>query len=110
GEAYYERCRQIMQEFAEAEGSIMQLQSEPAGLLRTTSTSEFGQLLLGAVVGEFVGRYPNLQVDVELTSRHIDAVEEGVDIAIQLGRPQDSSLVARPLLLSPRQPVASPGD
>ncbi|MDX9686732.1 MULTISPECIES: LysR family transcriptional regulator [Halopseudomonas] len=108
GEAYYERCRQIMQEFAEAEEAIMQLQSEPTGLLRITSTIEFGQLLLGAVVGEFVGRYPNLQVDVELTSRHIDPVEEGVDIAIQLGRPQDSSLVARPLLLSPRQLFASP--
>src|SRR5690554_1256971 len=81
GEAYYERCRQIMQEFAEAEEAIMQLQSEPTGLLRITSTIEFGQLLLGAVVGEFVGRYPNLQVDVELTSRHIDPVEEGVDIA-----------------------------
>ncbi len=108
GQAYYERCRQIMQEFAEAEEAIMQLQSEPTGLLRITSPIEFGQLFLGSVVGEFVRRYPALQVEVELTTRVVDPVEEGVDIAIQLGRPQDSSLVARPMLLSPRQLFASP--
>lgn len=108
GQAYYERCRQIMQEFAEAEEAIMQLQSEPTGLLRITSTIEFGQLILGSVVGEFVRRYPSVQVEVELTTRVVDPVEEGVDIAIQLGRPQDSSLVARPMLLSPRQLFASP--
>ncbi|GGI93602.1 LysR family transcriptional regulator [Halopseudomonas pertucinogena] len=108
GEAYYERCRQIMQEFAEAEEAIMQLQSEPTGLLRITSTIEFGQLFLGGVVGDFMRRYPSLQVEVELTTRAVDPVQEGIDIAIQLGRPQDSSLVARPMLLSPRQLFASP--
>ncbi|MFA5678269.1 MAG: LysR substrate-binding domain-containing protein [Pseudomonas sp.] len=108
GQAYYERCRQIMQEFAEAEEAIMQLQSEPTGLLRITSPIEFGQLFLGNVIGDFVRRYPALQVEVELTTRVVDPVEEGVDIAIQLGRPQDSSLVARPMLLSPRQLFASP--
>lgn len=108
GQAYYDRCRQIMQEFAEAEEAIMQLQSEPTGLLRVTSPIEFGQLFLGNVIGEFVRRYPALQLEVELTTRVVDPVEEGVDIAIQLGRPQDSSLVARPMLISPRQLFASP--
>ena len=108
GQVYYERCRQIMQEFAEAEEAIMQMQSEPTGLLRITSPIEFGQLFLGSVVGSFIRRYPALKVEVELTTRVVDPVEEGVDIAIQLGHPQDSSLVARSLLLSPRQLFASP--
>lgn len=108
GQTYYERCRQIMQEFAEAEEAIMQLQSEPTGLLRITSSIEFGQLILGSVVGAFSSRYPALQLEVELTTREVDPVEEGVDIALQLGRPQDSSLVARSMLLSPRQLFASP--
>ena len=108
GQVYYERCRQIMQEFAEAEEAIMQLQSEPTGLLRITSPIEFGQLFLGNVVGSFVRRYPAVQVEVELTTRVVDPLEEGVDIAIQLGHPQDSSLVARAMLLSPRQLFASP--
>lgn len=108
GQAYYERCRQIMQEFAEAEQAIMQLQSEPTGLLRVSSPIEFGQLFLGGVVGEFMCRYPAIRVDVELTTRVVNPVEEGVDIVIHLGRPQDSSLVARAILASPRQLYASP--
>lgn len=108
GQAYYERCRQIMQEFAEAEQAIMQLQREPTGLLRVTSPIEFGQLFLGGVVGEFMCRYPAIHVEVELTTRVVNPVEEGVDIAIHRGRPQDSSLVARSMLASPRQLYASP--
>ncbi|WP_373186406.1 LysR family transcriptional regulator [Halopseudomonas sp.] len=108
GQAYYERCRQIMQEFAEAEQAIMQLQSEPTGLLRISSPIEFGQLFLGRVVGEFMRRYPAIQVEVELTTRTIDPVEEGIDVVIHRGRLQDSSLVARPMMTSPRQLFASP--
>lgn len=108
GQAYYERCRQIMQEFAEAEQAIMQLQKEPTGLLRISSPIEFGQLFLGGVIGEFMRRYPAIQVEVELTTRTVDPVEEGVDVAIHRGRPQDSSLVARPMMSSPRQLFASP--
>jgi DNA-binding transcriptional LysR family regulator len=108
GQAYYERCRQIMQEFSEAEQAIMQLQREPTGLLRVSSPIEFGQLFLGGVVGEFMRSYPAIQVEVELTTRTVDPVEEGVDVVIHLGRPQDSSLVARRLMTSPRQLYASP--
>lgn len=108
GQAYYERCRQIMQEFSEAEQAIMQLQREPTGLLRVSSPIEFGQLFLGGVVGEFMRSYPAIQVEVELTTRAVDPVEEGVDVVIHLGRPQDSSLVARRLMTSPRQLYASP--
>ncbi|UJJ31759.1 LysR family transcriptional regulator [Halopseudomonas maritima] len=108
GQAYYERCRQIMQEFAEAEQAIMQLQREPTGLLRVSSPIEFGQLFLGGVVGQFMRAYPAIQVEVELSTRTVDPVEEGVDVVIHLGRPQDSSLVARRLMTSPRQLYASP--
>ncbi|PAU89084.1 LysR family transcriptional regulator [Pseudomonas sp. WN033] len=108
GQAYYERCRQIMQEFSEAEQAIMQLQREPTGLLRISSPIEFGQLFLGKVVGEFMRCYPAIQVEVELTTRTVDPVEEGVDIVIHRGRLPDSSLVARPLISSPSQLYASP--
>lgn len=108
GQAYYERCRQIMQEFAEAEEAIKQLHSEPAGLLRVSSPIEFGQLFLGSVIGDFVRRYPAIQLEVELTTRIVDPVEEGVDIVIHRGRPQDSSLVTRSMMSSPRQLFASP--
>lgn len=108
GQAYYERCRQIMLDFAEAEQAVMQLQQEPSGLLRITMPIEFGQLFLGRVLGEFMRQYPQINAEVELTSRPVDPVEEGVDIAILVGQPQDSTLIARKLFESARRLCASP--
>ncbi|MFI8479362.1 LysR family transcriptional regulator [Pseudomonas sp. NPDC078700] len=108
GAAYYERCRQIMLDFAEAEQAVMQLQQEPSGLLRITSSVEFGQQFLGRVLGEFMRQYPGISAEVELTSRHVDPVEEGVDIVILVGQPQDSTLVARKLFDARCRLCASP--
>ena len=108
GLAYYERCRQIMLDFAEAEQAVMQLQLRPSGLLRITAPIEFGQLFLGRVLGAFMREYPEITAEVELTSRRVDPVEEGVDIAMLVGQPQDSTLIARPLLMSARSLCASP--
>lgn len=108
GQAYYERCRQIMLDFAEAEHAVMRLQQEPAGLLRISAPIEFGQLFLGRVLGDFMRQYPQINAEVELTSRNVNVVEEGVDIAICLGRPQDSTLIARKLFESRRRFYASP--
>jgi DNA-binding transcriptional LysR family regulator len=108
GQAYYERCRQIMLDFAEAEQAVMQLQQEPSGLLRITAPIEFGQLFLGRVLGDFMRQYPLISAEVELTSRHVDPVEEGVDIVILVGQPQDSTLIARKLFEMGRRLCASP--
>ena len=108
GQAYYERCRQIMLDFAEAEQAVMQLQQEPSGLLRITAPIEFGQLFLGRVLGDFMRQYPQISAEVELTSRHVDPVEEGVDIVILVGQPQDSTLIARKLFETGRRLCASP--
>ncbi|WP_339510426.1 LysR family transcriptional regulator [Pseudomonas sp. RL_15y_Pfl2_60] len=108
GAAYYERCRQIMLDFAEAEQAVMQLQQEPSGLLRITAAVEFGQQFLGRVLGEFMRQYPGITAEVELTSRNVDPVEEGVDIVILVGQPQDSTLVARKLFEARCRLCASP--
>ena len=108
GQAYYERCRQIMLDFAEAEQAVMQLQLQPSGLLRITAPIEFGQLLLGRVLGEFMREYPQITAEVEITSRKVDPLEEGVDIAMQVGQPQGSTLIARCLLSTGRSLCASP--
>ena len=97
GQAYYDRCRQIMLDFAEAEQAVMQLQQEPSGLLRITAPIEFGQLYLAEVLGDFMRLYPQITAEVELSSRTVDPLEEGVDIAITVGQPEDSTLIARRL-------------
>ncbi|MCQ4280947.1 LysR family transcriptional regulator [Pseudomonas stutzeri] len=108
GQACYERCRQIMLDFAEAEQTVMQLQQAPAGLLRITAPIEVGQWILGRVLGEFMRLYPDINAEVELASRPVDPVEEGVDIAISVGQPQDSTLIARKLFETRRRFCASP--
>ncbi|WP_413043360.1 LysR family transcriptional regulator [Pseudomonas sp. YJ42] len=108
GQAYYERCRQIMLDFAEAEQVVMQLQQAPAGLLRISAPIEFGQWILGRVLGDFMRLYPNINAEVELASRYVDPVEEGVDIVISVGQPQDSTLIARKLFETRRRFCASP--
>jgi DNA-binding transcriptional LysR family regulator len=86
----------------------MQLQQAPSGLLRITAPIEFGQLFLGQAVGAFLREFPQISAEVEITSRSVDPVEEGVDIAITVGQPQDSTLIARKLFESPRRFYASP--
>jgi len=108
GQAYYDRCRQIMLDFAEAEQTVMQLQQAPTGLLRITAPIEVGQWILGRVLGEFMRLYPDINAEVELASRYVDPVEEGVDIAISVGQPQDSTLIARKLFETRRRFCASP--
>lgn len=108
GQAYYERCRQIMLDFAEAEQVVMQLQQAPAGLLRISAPIEFGQWILGRVLGDFMRLYPDINAEVELASRYVDPVEEGVDIVISVGQPQDSTLIARKLFETRRRFCASP--
>lgn len=108
GQAYYERCRQIMVDFAEAEQAVMQLQQAPSGLLKISAPIEFGQLLLGRVLGAFMWQYPQISAEVEISSRAVDPVEEGVDIAIHVGQPNDSTLVARKLFETSRHLYASP--
>lgn len=107
GQAYYERCRQIMLDFAEAEQAVMQLQDEPSGLLRISAPIEFGQLLMGRVLGAFMRQYPSIFAEAELTSRWVDPVEEGIDVAICVGQPQDSTLIARKLYEVTRHLYAS---
>ncbi|MFR0688318.1 LysR family transcriptional regulator [Enterobacterales bacterium AE_CKDN230030158-1A_HGKHYDSX7] len=108
GQAYYDRCRQIMHDFAEAEQAVMQLQQAPSGLLRITAPIEFGQMYLARVLGDFMNLYPQITAEVELTSRNVDPLEEGVDIVIMVGQPEDSTLIARRMLTTNRCLCASP--
>ncbi len=67
-----------------------------------------GERVYGRVLGAFMQQYPQITAEVEITSRHVDPLEEGVDIAILIGQPQDSTLIARKLFSSGRRLCASP--
>lgn len=108
GAAYYERVARIIQEIAEAEASVTNMQVEPRGTLRVSAPLSFGYPFMGRIFSSFLEAWPDVTLDVDLTDRVVDIIDEGFDLAIRIGRLRDSSLIARRLAATDRIVVASP--
>jgi DNA-binding transcriptional LysR family regulator len=108
GLAYYERVAAILADVEETEIQISRLHDEPRGVLKINAPMSFGTLHLGDIVAEFMARYPELRVELVLSDRFIDPLEEGVDVTVRIGALADSSLIARRLAPARRALVASP--
>ncbi len=108
GAEHYERCRQIVQAFEEAEQALRRVHEEPSGHLRLVMPIEFGQRFLARVIARFLKRYPQVTIKAELTSRRVDIIEEGIDLAIRIDPGQEPDLVCRKLVSSPICLLASP--
>ncbi len=109
GQLYYERVRHILDELREAEDQLSRLADEPRGVLRLTAPVSYGLRRLASPVARFAAIHPALQVQLLLDDRVVDLVEQRLDLALRVGDPEDSSLVARPILSVPRYLCASPG-
>lgn len=97
GRAYYDLCSRALAGLEEAGAAAQQLQDEPSGLIRVTSVGDIGAFLLAPIAKRFLQKHAQIRLDVILTPRHVDLVQEGVDLALRAGRLADSSLIARPL-------------
>ncbi len=97
GRSYYSECRQALAQIENAQRVIQGRQAEPNGPLRISMPTTYGHYRVLPVLAAFMARYPKAELDVDLSNRNIDFVEEGFDLAIRLGTPQDSRLVARKL-------------
>jgi DNA-binding transcriptional LysR family regulator len=109
GRTYYEQCRLMLDAAAQAQEVIEVAQGAPRGCIHVASPVLFAQLLLGPVLIEFLQRYPDVQVNLDICRHQIDVVGGGYDIAFRV-RPvvKDSSLVVRSFGLDPQILVASP--
>lgn len=108
GRAYYERCARIVADVAEAEDAAARTQTEPQGTLRVSAPVSLGVRTLGPMVGRWLSRHPKVHLELSLSDRRVDLVEEGFDVAIRVGVLADSSMVARKLAASPMICAASP--
>jgi DNA-binding transcriptional LysR family regulator len=97
GAQYLERCRRILAEVDEANASVSNLDRSLAGPITLTAPILFGQLHIAPVVTEFLGLHPGVSVNLMLSDALSNIVEEGIDLAVRIGRLQDSGLVARKL-------------
>lgn len=108
GADYYERCVSILMDIEEAEQNVGQLQTQPKGTVRLATAAAFGQLHVVPALLEFFESYPNIKVELLLNDRSVDLVQEGVDLALRMGKLSDSSLIARRIAVSPMVTVATP--
>ncbi len=104
GQLFLARCQRVLEELALTESLTQNLLAEPAGRLRIAAPLSFGHHRLVPLLPAFIDRYPKLDLDLQLTPRWVDLVEEGFDAAIRTLRPQDEALIARPLLTDPALP------
>jgi DNA-binding transcriptional LysR family regulator len=109
GQAYYERCKRIIEDVREAESTLGRLQGSISGHLHINTSIAMGQMFLTPLVLKFQRQYPELSVELTLNDRFIDVVEEGVDVAIRIGRLVESNLVARKIGATRRAAIATPG-
>lgn len=109
GHAYLERVLQILQEIEDAEAIASAQSSKPTGVLRIYSHLGFGQEQLARLLPEYARQYPEVALDVTLSDRTVDLVEERIDVGIFIDFQKfDASMIARQLGISEALLCASP--
>lgn len=108
GALYYEKCKIIVREAAEADNIAQLGQTQAQGLLRVGTSVAFGRRVVVPLALDFMQLHPLLQLDLSFEDRYTDLVAQGIDVAIRMGKLADSSLGARFLGVNPWVIVASP--
>jgi DNA-binding transcriptional LysR family regulator len=95
GQSYYEKCKSILADVAEMEDRARQASQVLSGHIRLSAPDTFGSYTLTPIIAKFMELHPNVVIEMNLTERMVDLIEERVDIAFRAGVLKDSSLVAR---------------
>jgi DNA-binding transcriptional LysR family regulator len=109
GRDFYESASRLIGDLEAAESRVGRGQASPAGLVRVTAAHAFSRHYVVPRLPEFLARYPDMSVEILVSERTSNLVEEGIDVAIRNGALADSSLVARKIGSSPVVLVASTG-
>jgi len=108
GRRFYQEIAPLLAGLEDAANSAADSALTVRGRLRVNIDPYFSRLVLGPVLGEFMGRYPQLQLDLHTRDQLGDMVADGFDLAIRFGIPQSSSLIARKLMEVRVLTLASP--
>lgn len=108
GEIFFARCRELLGNLEEAEAEITSRTGEASGLLKVNVPVTFGLMHLASLWPAFLARHPKLGIDITLSDRVVDLVEEGFDLAVRIGQLSSSSLISRKLATTRMVLCASP--
>jgi LysR family transcriptional regulator, regulator for bpeEF and oprC len=95
GERLFQRCQRVLSEVEDLQAEASGTRATPAGMLRIELPVYYGRRFVMPLLQGLVQRYPLLRLDVRLTDTKVDLVRDGVDLAVRIGRMEDSSLVAK---------------
>ncbi|WP_298819286.1 LysR family transcriptional regulator [uncultured Roseibium sp.] len=107
GRIFHGRCGQILEDVEELEALIQNQAASPRGRLSVTAPTTFGEMFIAPLMPAFTEKFPEISVDLNLTDRHIDLVDEGFDVAVRIADLADSALIARKLAPAPIHLCAS---
>jgi DNA-binding transcriptional LysR family regulator len=108
GQALYDRAQRILAEVDEAELVLTHGRVEPQGVLRVSAPVALGRAHVSPVCRDLVHAYPKVSVDLTLTDRLVELIDEGMDVVVRIGAPKDSGLVMRKLVDNHRIVVGAP--
>jgi DNA-binding transcriptional LysR family regulator len=97
GRLYYERCKQLLTDAEAADACADELKAIPRGVLKIHSPVTFGSMRLAPALANYLRRFPDVRVDLTLSDRAMDLVEDGYEAAIRVGPLPNSGLIARQL-------------
>ena len=109
GEIYLATGARLLEELLELEQTVSSSRGTPKGLLRINATFGFGRRHVAPAIVEFARRYPDVEVQLELTDRSVNLTDKAFDIGIWFGTVPDSRMVARKIVSNKRMLCASPG-
>lgn len=108
GQLYYAHCARLPRVLEDAEAAVIQLSGAPRGWLRVTAPYTLGAQLIVPLVPEFMTRYPDVRLEMQLSNEVVDLVTSDLDLALRVGALGDSRLVARLLARYTAHVYASP--
>ncbi|WP_329890397.1 LysR family transcriptional regulator [Stenotrophomonas muris] len=97
GSAYLAGCRQVLEQVQQAEADVAGLQVQPRGLLRVSAPTTWGSCVLAPQLAGLLRAQPQLNIELDLSNRRVDLIEDGFDVAIRVGPLPSQEVVARPL-------------
>lgn len=95
GRVYFDEAKRVMEQVSIAESAVERLRLAPAGTLRVSAPTSFGASVIAPLTATFLQVWPAVRVELDLTNRMVDLVDEGFDLAIRIGEIHQEDLVAR---------------
>jgi len=108
GQVYFQHCQRIFEEMESAQQCVENLAAIPKGKIKLCASVGSGQGLLAKPLANFSLQFPDIEIDIKLTNRRVDIVEEGFDLAVRIGESPDSSLISKKLVTINLALFASP--